>query len=111
MPGRPPKGWMRDCMRSVREHGGAKDVRAVCGAVWQRKTAAEKRAIVALEEGASMATKKKKKKGKKKAPKRSKAKKGKKKAAKRCIRCGHGHKGPCLHMKGSAICPCPRPMH
>ena len=108
MPNRPPKAWMRDCVAAVRQHGGAKDAGAVCAAVWQRKGPAERRAIVSLEEGASMSAKKKKK-GKKKAPKRSKAKRAKKsKKGKRCTRCGHGHSGPCLHMKGGNLCPCPR---
>lgn len=112
MPGRPPKRWMRECMAAVRQHGGAKDAGAVCASVWNRKSAGEKRAIVELEEGSMSAKKKKKKKAKKKAPKRSKAKKPKKgKKHHRCTGCGHAHKGPCLHMKGGNLCPCPRPKH
>jgi hypothetical protein len=51
MPNRPPKGWMDRCEAEVRAHGGAVDVGAVCAAVWKRKSPAEKRAIVAMEEG------------------------------------------------------------
>lgn len=43
MPERPPKSWWDRCMRGVRASGGAADPRAVCGAVWSRKTPAEKR--------------------------------------------------------------------
>jgi hypothetical protein len=112
VPGRPPKNWMRECVAAVGQHGGAKDAGAVCASVWQGKSASERRAIVELEEGTRMSAKKKKK-PKKKAPKRSKAKKPRKKGKKhhRCTGCGHLHAGPCLHMKGSAICPCPRPKH
>jgi hypothetical protein len=42
---------MDRCMAEVEAHGGAIDVRKVCGAVWKRKSPAERRAIVELEEG------------------------------------------------------------
>jgi hypothetical protein len=51
MPNRPPKGWMDRCTAEVMAHGGAIDVGAVCAAVWKRKSPAERRAIVELEEG------------------------------------------------------------
>jgi orotate phosphoribosyltransferase len=73
MPGRPPKAWWDRCMADVRARGGAIDPARVCGAVWSKKSAAEKRAIVALEEGTTMATKKKKAAPKKTVRKAAKA--------------------------------------
>jgi hypothetical protein len=113
VPRRPPKAWFDDCVAGVRARGGAVDPAAVCGAVWARKSPAEKRRATRFAEGGSLVSKKKKKakKAKKKAPKRSKAKRPKKKTHHRCTRCRHLHKGPCLHMQGGAFCPCPRPVH
>jgi hypothetical protein len=87
MPKRPPKRWMDRCTADVASGGRAADPGAVCGAAWQRKPPAKKRATLALEEG-PMAKKKKKKHPKKKAahkkpahkkPKASKAPKRSKK--------------------------------
>ena len=117
MPSRPPKAWWDRCMADVRASGTAADPAAVCGAVWKRKSPSEKRATIALEEGGRMASKKKTKKTKKKAEKKREKKRPAKRAKKpskhhgRCVACGHSHKGPCLHMKGHHLCPCPRPVH
>ena len=43
MPNRPPKEWWDDCVSGVSSHGGAYDPNRVCGAVWYRKTPAQKR--------------------------------------------------------------------
>ena len=51
MPRRPAKLWMRSCVAGVTEKGSAADPGAVCGAVWQRKSAGEREAIVRAEEG------------------------------------------------------------
>jgi hypothetical protein len=45
---------MRDCTRGVAKHGGAADPGAVCGAVWKRKSPAQKRAAA---KGETMAKK------------------------------------------------------
>lgn len=110
MPGRPPKAWWKRCMTDVKSHGGAVDPARVCGAVWARKSPAEKRAIVALEEGSAVSSKKKKGKKKSAAKKPKKAKKSGKRHG-RCINCGHSHRGPCVHIKGGVLCPCNRPVH
>jgi len=48
-PRRPPKKWMRDCIRGAKR-SGARDPGAVCGAQWYRKTSAKaKRAAVRRE--------------------------------------------------------------
>lgn len=54
-PGRPPKKWFSDCVAGVR--AGARrtgrrvqDPSAVCGAQWQRLSAAQKRAAVRRHE-------------------------------------------------------------
>ena len=62
MPNRPPKNWFDRCTSEVAEGGSAVDPAAVCGATWQRKTAAEKSLSTHLAEGKPMAAKKKKKK-------------------------------------------------
>jgi hypothetical protein len=62
MPHRPPKNWFDRCTSEVAEGGSAVDPAAVCGATWQRKTAAEKALSTHLAEGKPMAAKKKKKK-------------------------------------------------
>lgn len=47
-PGRPPKGWMSDCMAGV---GPSYDAGAVCGAQWYHKMSpAQKRAAVRRHE-------------------------------------------------------------
>jgi hypothetical protein len=48
MPHRPPKIWWRGCVSSVDSRGGAIDPRRVCGAVWSRKSTAEKRALTIM---------------------------------------------------------------
>ncbi len=50
MPRRPPKAWWRGCVKRVDAHGGAIDPRRVCGAVWSRKSGAEKRALTIMAE-------------------------------------------------------------
>jgi hypothetical protein len=135
MPLRPPKSWFDRCVSEVQAHGGAVDPAKVCGAVWARKSASEKRAIVALEEGTTMAKKKKSKKthgthklagaalkAHEKAKKKGKAKKAHKPKAHKpkhaghkrhpCAGCGHdrrvhaGRSG-CAHVTGSTFCKCP----
>jgi hypothetical protein len=123
-------------MAEVEARGGAFDAARVCGAVWAKKSARDKRAILALDKGPVMASKKKNKTKKKterkktgakprttavttrKAPAaRSPSKRPKKKARSgprrhaRCLACGHTHAGPCVHMEGSSVCPCNRPVH
>ena len=41
-PRRPPKKWMRDCVRGAKR-SGARDPGAVCGAQWYHKTSAKKK--------------------------------------------------------------------
>lgn len=41
-PRRPPKKWMRDCIRGAKR-SGARDPGAVCGAQWYHKTSAKKK--------------------------------------------------------------------
>ncbi len=49
-PRRPPKKWMRDCIRGVRKRGGVRDPAAVCGAEWYHKASAKaKRAALRRE--------------------------------------------------------------
>jgi hypothetical protein len=49
-PRRPPRLWMRDCVRGVRDSGSARDPGAVCGALWYRKMdAGQRRAALARE--------------------------------------------------------------
>lgn len=49
-PRRPPKKWMRDCIRGVKKRGGVRDPGAVCGAQWYHKTSGKaKRAAVRRE--------------------------------------------------------------
>lgn len=49
-PGRPPKRWMKKCVRSVEESGSAADPGAVCGSLWHHKMSpAKKRAALAKE--------------------------------------------------------------
>ena len=49
-PGRPPKRWMRRCVRSVEESGSAADPGSVCGALWHHKMSpAKKRDILRHE--------------------------------------------------------------
>lgn len=42
-PRRPPKKWMRDCIRGVKESGTAKNPGAVCGALWYHKMSPSQR--------------------------------------------------------------------
>jgi len=129
MPLRPPKSWINRCSAHVRASGTADDPAAVCAAVWNRKSDADKRAIVREEEMA--AKKKKKKHGAKKSkakkhhkgvskrttarksPKRAKKKKTKaKRSHAHCARCKHPknkhHKSAgCTVMKGKSFCMCP----
>lgn len=112
MPGRPPREWFRRCAADVAAGGTADNPGAVCGATWQRKTPAQKRATVGAED-TSMPKKKKKKKGahKKAAARKPKRKKAKKKAKHhRCSHCGHssshGASG-CTHTSpGGLFCSC-----
>ena len=118
MPRRPPREWMKRCTEDVAAGGAAVDPSAVCGATWQRKTPAEKRTTIRVEE--TMHKKKAKKKhpgGHKKAhhkkPHHAKAhhpKRGKKKTKHhRCAFCGHSAvhgKAGCMHVSGSKICDC-----
>lgn len=50
MPERPPREWFNGCVASVTQHGGARNPRAVCGAMWAKKSDAEKRAIIEATE-------------------------------------------------------------
>jgi hypothetical protein len=61
MPDRPPRGWWNRTVAGIEASGGAVDPRAVAGAMWGRKSVAEKRRITNEEEG-PMTTKKRKKK-------------------------------------------------
>jgi len=47
---RPPKKWFRRCVRQVKAEGEAIDPKKICGAVWARKTAKEKKRTVKREE-------------------------------------------------------------
>ena len=101
MPGRPPREWFRRCAADVAAGGTADNPGAVCGATWQRKTPAQKRATVGAED-TSMPKKKKKKKGAHKAKKKAKHH--------RCSHCGHssshGASG-CTHTSpGGLFCSC-----
>lgn len=105
MPGRPPRAWMAACVAEVTASGTARDPVAVCGAVWARKTPAQKAAAVRTYEGGGAMAKKAKKHAKK-AKKHGKAK------GDRCSACKHGRKmhtrAGCASMKGSSFCNCPR---
>ncbi len=70
MPKRPPKAWWRGCVGSVRSHGAAVDPRRVCGAVWSRKSIAEKKVLTTMAE-------RKRKRGKKR-PTRGRVRAGQK---------------------------------
>lgn len=49
-PGRPPKHWIRDCIKGVRAGGSAKDPGAVCGSLWHHKLSdSQRRAILKKE--------------------------------------------------------------
>lgn len=50
MPKRPPKAWFQRCVHGVNAHGSASDPNAVCGSVWARKSAGEKRATMRKNE-------------------------------------------------------------
>jgi hypothetical protein len=50
MPRRPPETWWRGGVSRVESHGRAVDPRRVCGAVWSRKSTAEKRASTIMAE-------------------------------------------------------------
>jgi hypothetical protein len=50
MPGRPPRRWFDDCLAGVEAKGSAYDGRRVCGAVWARKSVAEKRRVTGAYE-------------------------------------------------------------
>ena len=50
MPRRPPKKWMRDCVRGVSRHSSVSDPGAVCGSLWYHKASSQsKRAALARE--------------------------------------------------------------
>lgn len=53
MPNRPPKQWWDDCVAGVGRGGAAYDPSRVCGAVWARKSPAEKRYATATHESSS----------------------------------------------------------
>lgn len=49
-PRRPPRQWMRDCVRGVKESGSAANPGAVCGSLWYHKmSAAQRREALARE--------------------------------------------------------------
>lgn len=58
MPRRPAKRWIRRCIASVEASGSAVNPGAVCGAVWARKSPAQRRAAAKGE--TKMARRKKK---------------------------------------------------
>lgn len=105
MPNRPPREWFKRCSEDVAAKGTATIPGAVCATVWQRKSAAKKRATVRLEEG-DMAKKKKKKN-----PKRAAPRKKKRKAKHRqCPYCRHASRhgaAGCTHTSASGLfCSC-----
>jgi hypothetical protein len=130
MPNRPPKDWFDRCVEDVAVSGHAASPAAVCGATWARKTAAERRTTLGMEEPMTHTKKHghaKKKHGKHPARKHSKpravhhskaartaARRGvhhaKKKAHHKCVMCGHGdrhdQKAGCTHFDGKNFCPC-----
>lgn len=59
IPERPPKRWIRHCIKGVEKSGGADNPGAVCGDLWwNKKTPKERKQIIKEEE-----SKKRKKKG------------------------------------------------
>jgi hypothetical protein len=126
MPNRPPGPWFERCTGDVRARGGAFDANAVCGAVWSRKSGAEKRETTRAEEGTTMAAKKKRKQklhgaalaaherrlGRGKGKRSKKKSGGHKKHHRRrsCAFCGHSAvhhaKQGCLHHAGMKFCSC-----
>jgi hypothetical protein len=109
MPNRPPREWFKRCFADVSATKAAIPG-AVCGATWQRKSDAQKRATIRAEEGPM--TKKKKKHAKKKKHTRAKARKKKKTSHKhhRCAYCGHASRhgrAGCTHTSAAGLfCPC-----
>lgn len=49
MPKRPPKKWFKDCIKGVKESGGAYDPQAVCGSLWHQKMTDKERREVTRE--------------------------------------------------------------
>lgn len=48
---RPSKAWWARCTRAVTKSGGARDVKKVCGATWQKLSRAARIRIVKVEKG------------------------------------------------------------
>lgn len=109
MPNRPPREWFKRCSEDVAAKGTATIPGAVCATVWQRKSAAKKRATVRLEEG-DMAKKKKKKNPKRAAPRKKKHKAKRKAKHRQCPYCRHASRhgaAGCTHTSSSGLfCSC-----
>lgn len=51
MPKRPPRKWMKDCVKGVQQSEDVKDPNSVCGSLWYHKMSpADRRAAIRRHE-------------------------------------------------------------